>query len=302
MADVIKSVFIQEDRRFRAAVARLRQLLSVLPICIGLFFLGAAQAEEGFFSDLKQAPPAVTGAWDATFAVIYATSTYFHYGSAFLIKKQINADGLVLVFMTVAHNIEKCAVMDDVCPHLMMVQNARMKEDSNEIRFDTLNGLRFDEVAVYKVPSSDLAVLAVRMKRQDPSPEPLKLAAECSSEPGAPLFAVGYPGTDSRTSPGHRPIENADVIVKRWSRGIDLGNFKFTDSDRIFLGATVDNVEGLSGGPILNADGRVVSVVQRASGQSGHAYVGNEYLSHPEFQTLGPSCQVLKNIGANLGD
>jgi|GEM_PF-6342102 len=290
------------NRLFCGQNALFRHLLQVLGVVIAVSTSFGTQAKEGFSADLTNAPQAVRHAWDATFALIYSEPTYFHDGSAFLIGKKVIDGELVLSFLTVNHNIGNCETQDKICPGLILIQNARMRETPTMMNFDTLEGLRFDTVAVHGIKDSDLAIVVTSMSLVDQRkiPEPLRLVKDCELQDGSPLYAVGYPDTKQRINSKSLPIVNGDEVVKRWSQGIYLGTWSFTNQSRPFLGATVDALPGLSGGPVLDEQGQVVSIVRK--GREGGIYGGNEDLAHRDYQMLGPTCLQMKAIGANFGD
>jgi len=281
----------------------LRALTIVALISLGVF----AQAKEGFSSDLGNAPQAVKNAWDATFTLIYSTETHVHHGTAFLIQKKVIDNELVLLFLTVAHNIGDCKADGKICPHLTLIQNARLTETPTKMILDTLEGLRFDTVAARRINVEgleDVAIVGASASLNDPRkiPEPLKLTDICDLNMGDRLYAVGYPSTYLRTNSKSLPIVNGDQVVKRWSQGINLGDWNYPGISSPLLASTIDDLEGLSGGPILDQRGLVVSLVRKGAKAEGNAYTGSEGPFQLKYQTLGPNSSQMKQLGANLGD
>lgn len=290
---------------FRGQIALFCHSLKVLTVVLIVLSGARTFAKEGFSSEVQNAPAAVKTAWDATFLVIYSKDTHFHTGSAFLIQTKMVENELVLVFLTVAHNIGNCETDGKICPHLMLIQNARVTETPTMMKYDTLEGLRFDTVAARRIKGfADIAIVVASMSLRDPRqpPTPLTLTDNCDIVPGAPLFAVGYPDTRMRTNPKSLPINHAEETLKRWSEGLYIGEVTYPRGSEPFFATTLDGLVGLSGGPILDQDGHVVSLVRKGATLDGNEYSGSEDPSHLDWHTLGSTCLQLKKLGANLGD
>ncbi|MGZ6480197.1 MAG: S1 family peptidase [Bdellovibrionales bacterium] len=258
-------------------------------------------AKEGFSTDVREAPSAVKKAWDSTFALI-TMSPKLHNGTAFLIFKTLEGDKLALYFLTADHNITMCD-KNRLCPSTSLIQNARLQERATYVDVDTLNGVRFDNVE-YNAELTDakMALLKVTVpKDMEGLPNPIELPKDCNIQVGSTLYGVGWPWTPSRTDPSRLSIADANQVVKRWSQGIFLGYLNFTDEKQAQFASTVDSISGSSGGPIVTADGVVVSLINKAKSNPGNSYAGDEASDKMAYQTLGPRCAFFKSIRESLG-
>jgi hypothetical protein len=108
---------------------RLRTAKSLGLTCLAaLFFSAGAEATEGFFTSLTDAPPAVTNAWNKTFAVVSNYPTRFQVGTASLVNKKPLASGTDLYFLTANHVIDPSCQANSVCPLITLTENLRLRE------------------------------------------------------------------------------------------------------------------------------------------------------------------------------
>lgn len=156
------------------------------------------------------------------------------------------------------------------------------------------------------VTQGDWAIVKVEL----PAPGPCLPARERSPAEGEPVWAVGYPGPASR--PGGHDSNGSDL---RWAHGnaaVDFASSAWLDTldpagREVFLGiyrpgveagrlilSDMDSVHGLSGAPILTAEGELTGVLT-ASGQTRDRFF--------DRSTLGVSVQAvmqdLRGLGAD---
>lgn len=259
-----------------------------------LIFISAASAKEGFSSNPQLLPEGLQKVWNATFAYV-VTAPKMYIGTAFLIYKDEEDGELNLLFLTADHNIQNCKPLE-ACPNLSLMQDADFRETPKTIQYRH-RGLRFDRVIYMQhLEEPKLALLGVVVKIGTSVPEPVRLANSCEIEPGSKLYTIGWPYTPNRKNPALGTIENPSRVLKRWSEGIYLGNFRLKEELYPFFGTTIDSITGNSGGPIATEDGTVVTISQKAATAPGDAYTGVDDIDKKEYQTLGSHCEFTRSI------
>ena len=257
--------------------SRYLQSLAIQLFLFALSIGDAANAGEGFSFHADQLPSAVRPAWNATYTFIGDPESIHgtKVGTAWIAG--VTKDSIY--FVTNNH------VVDDYCPMRGKCNSsATLVQDVNwpHGEFLSLKGLSnvFRTVEVVgRVADPDLALLRVKIPKSMAKPEALRIAESCDLVHGQYLYAIGFPGTMHRTAEGAKPIEDANILRKRWSSGryVKYGYRLKNGAPESFLAAltTIDTLVGMSGRPILDEQGLVVGVGFQGRSEGG-AYTGSE--------------------------
>lgn len=135
--------------------------------------------------------------------------------------------------------------------HVMTDAHVIGNLDTVSVRFP--DGATFTAKVVVRDRLIDMAVLEIstpRVVTTNVAPPPTEI--------GADLYVLGYPG---RTSSSKQPI---------FSRGLLSQVLAWDDAPMTYLRTDASGEPGVSGGPILDASGNVVGVVQFRSSQGGY--------------------------------
>ena len=140
-----------------------------------------------------------------------------------------------------------------------IVTNAHVVDGASSLGVRFANGKQVAATLVGKDPSTDLAVIDVNVAASEL--DPLSLADESSVDVGDPVVAIGSPfGLEGTLTAG---------IVSHLDRTIEAPNGYAIDG-AIQTDAAINH--GNSGGPLLDASGKVIGVNSQIASDSG----GNE--------------------------
>jgi 2-alkenal reductase len=142
-----------------------------------------------------------------------------------------------------------------------ILTNEHVVDGANSIRVSFANGTNVTATVLGADPSRDLALIHVSVpaSRLDPLP----LGSSSTLSPGDPVIAIGNPfGYVRSVSTG---------IVSGLGREIEAPN-RFTITGAIQTDAAINH--GNSGGPLLDADGRVVGITAQIADSGVNANVG----------------------------
>jgi S1-C subfamily serine protease len=132
----------------------------------------------------------------------------------------------------------------------LIVTNAHVVAGADDTTVTTLGGVELDATAVYYQPEDDLALL--RIDGRVPT-----LPTSSEREAGAPAAVLGYPENGPYTVTPARIGDTRETISEdSYGRG---------PIERTITALGGDVRSGNSGGPLLDADGRVVGVVFAAT-------------------------------------
>lgn len=224
----------------------------------------SAHSREGFNETTSGLPPAVAEAWDSVFQLQIAAPDGIEMGTAFVIK----IDRGFVYFATANHTVgNRC--LEGRCPNAALRQNSVLERfpDRPSYFYASKGSLTFDQISVHKRSvNPDFAILKAAIpadfdRSRLPRPLPLNFAG---SNTGEKVYLIGFPVVQVRTCTTARRIFHDNQILKRWSEGIQTGERRSDnngDSDtRYWVTSSTDSLKGNSGGPLLNANGDVISV------------------------------------------
>jgi len=274
-----------------------RNLLLSVWLCV--LWCTSTRAAEGFHLLAADAPAPVRDAWSSVYNVEYKD---WPLGTAFLVGIAKSDTIVRLYFLTAEHiaaNDDRCTD-NSICSGLSLVQNAVYNRDGDGFRKSSENGSHFSNVRSLTISDgSNTTLLTVDLSAGSDLREfrPLKISQTCLSHKREQLYAIGYPDV------GYRPNFNSKILRKVWSKGVLI------DLDDAHLGTSIDATDGNSGGPILNAQGEVVSVMNKSWFGSDLEYEGDyirEVSGHEEYGPVeysqGTSCAALsKKLAATIG-
>jgi 2-alkenal reductase len=142
-----------------------------------------------------------------------------------------------------------------------ILTNEHVVDGANSIRVSFANGTNVTATVLGSDPSRDLALIHVNVAAS--KLDPLPLGSSSTLSPGDPVIAIGNPfGYVRSVSTG---------IVSGLGREIEAPN-RFTITGAIQTDAAINH--GNSGGPLLDADGRVVGITAQIADSGVNANVG----------------------------
>ena len=228
-------------------------------------------AEEGFNSSKHTLPGAIQPAWESTFWVTALPGHKGGTGSAVLIaSKVMNSSGLALYLLTADHVVtSKCGPQLGACKNIVL--SSSLVSDANNMIEDSPARTVTGAEVVDRLETEDVSLLKIMVDNSEVwALRPVSVAEHCDLKSGQPAFLIGFPNTLTRTAVDMKPIDDQNVIKRRWSKGIILDPVY---SQGNWMGITADALQGSSGGPAFNTDGDLIGILHRVS---GNRYVGNE--------------------------
>ncbi|MGE5203898.1 MAG: S1 family peptidase [Acidobacteriota bacterium] len=228
-------------------------------------------AEEGFNSSKHALPGAIQPAWESTFWVTALPGHKGGIGSAVLIAAKVaSSGGLALYLLTADHVVtSKCGPRLGACENIVL-SSSLVSDANNTIEGSPARTATGAEV-VDRLETEDVALLKITVVNNEAwALRPVTVAEHCDLKSGRPVFLIGFPNTLTRTAADMKPIDDQNVIRRRWSKGIVLDPVY---SQGNWVGITADALQGSSGGPAFDTDGALVGILHRVS---GNRYVGNE--------------------------
>jgi S1-C subfamily serine protease len=246
--------------------------LALSSICL-LAIPSESLAEEGFNSSRDGLPGPIQPAWEATFWAAALPDHKGGTGSAVLVSSGVTDSGrLALYILTADHVVtSKCGPQLGPCQNIVLTSSRSLDAaGSNVIEESPARTVTGAEV-VARLEPKDIALLKIEVDNsKDWALRPVSVAKHCDLKSGQPIFLIGFPNTPARTAADMKAIDDQNVVRRRWSKGIVLDP---VSSQGDWIGITADALQGSSGGPAFNADGELVGIVHRVS---GNRYMGNE--------------------------
>ncbi len=247
----------------------------------------ACLAEEGFHSSKIGLPPAVQAAWDSTFLVEPVVGKGA-VGTAFVVRVEQTGDKTLEIYLLTADHV----VQGNCGTRLGFCRNIEISEGGIDLRtatdidvtHPTARAIGAEILRASEYP--DLALMRLVIDN-DPlwNRRALPLAEACSYAAGEPVYVIGFPDIASRTYKYAQPVEDRNIVERRWSMGRILGPYRHKEPGgkmKYWVGITADSLAGNSGGPGLNAQGEVVGELDSAGKEGrGAAYLGNDSLGTP---------------------
>lgn len=283
-------------------------VVTVIGITLFGFSSQMARASEGFNTSLDSAPNAIKAAWPKTFAILTDTPRLYEIGTASLVWKSKSGTHWDLYFLTTDHVIKNPSCeKGKVCSKTYIVQNLQGSVAENKFAPAPISGLYFDKVEIVeRSKNPDLALIRVSVPLETAGiPDAFILPSSCELPKNQRLFAIGFPSTPDRTNPNSAPIPDRYEIKKRWSQGVLVDKFHDGEGNdmRLYLGTTIDALQGNSGGPVIDEMGTVVGVLVKISdnsGDNGFRFDGNEASGKIDWHSLSVRCEYLQELKTNL--
>lgn len=276
-------------------------------LIVALFITSFAIAKEGFFNTMDQVPGYAQLAWKATYGVF--PKSFGGSGSAVLFKKVPHPSGGALnslYFLTSSHVIlGTCGLSTGPCTGIKLsskiIQNKVTDQYSD---YDPL-GFTFENVEVVKITKvPDLAILKVTVDGSifyQSSLTAIDLERKCDIRLDDRVTIIGYPGTIRRAGGVlGTTSENKFFTMKRVSTGfITSLNEIFASKyggEYNYLFTSADILPGNSGGPIVNYQGKFISLAQAIpeyiNGRPN--YLGSDTTSPKKGHSLGEKCESIR--------
>lgn len=244
-------------------------------------------AEEGFHSSKIGLPLAVQAAWDSTF-LVEPVAGKGAVGTAFVVRVEpTGGKNLDVYLLTADHVVQgNCGIRLGFCENIEISDGGVDLRTATDIDFTNPTARANGAEVVRRSQNPDLALLRlVVADRALWNRRPLVLARACSYAVGDTVYVIGFPDVASRTYKYAGPIEDRNILKRRWSRGRILGPYHYKEpgaEKKYWTGITADGLRGNSGGPGLNARGEVVGELDSAGKENrGGAYLGNDSLGIP---------------------
>jgi S1-C subfamily serine protease len=263
-----------------------------------------ANATEGFNKDMSTLPAAVGPAGNAVFMLLFKDAIDYDWGTAFLVEKKAGTDGSQeLYFVTNAHVVRAICGGEKNCPALSLLSDGHLeREDEFHLRLHPNRGQVFQDIEVVSLSENpDLALLKVTVPSAEAAPfSPLKVSRTCDLKFGEALYTIGFSDPSVRTASGHLDIVAPNSILKRWSQGIFITEVSLETGaqPRILSGLTIDALPGGSGGPLIDAKGLLVGIMNKSVGsrETNYRYAGNENADEVAAQSFAVSCRSLSEF------
>jgi len=252
-------------------------------------------AEEGFNSSKDTLPEAIQPAWESTFWVTALPGHKGGTGSAVLIaSKVMTSGGLALYLLTADHVVTaKCGPQLGVCNNIVLSSSQSRDLDANETIEESPRRTVTGAEVVDRLETEDISLIEIEVDNSEVwALRPVSVAEHCDLKSRQPVFLIGFPNTLTRTAAGMKAIDDQSVIKRRWSEGIMLDPVY---SQGNWMGITADALQGSSGGPAFNTDGRLIGILHRVP---GNRYVGNESedQKRTNWQSLLVPCESVRTF------
>ena len=182
----------------------------------------------------------------------------------------MNSGGLALYLLTADHVVtSKCGPQLGACRNIVL--SSSLVSDANNMIEDSPARTVTGAEVVDRLETEDVSLLKIMVDNSEVwALRPVSVAEHCDLKSGQPVFLIGFPNTLTRTAVDMKAIDDQNVIKRRWSKGIILDPVY---SQGNWMGITADALQGSSGGPAFSADGDLIGILHRVS---GNRYVGNE--------------------------
>lgn len=270
------------------------RLLAISAMCI-LAMRSGSLAEEGFSSDKHALAVAIQAVWESVFSITALPGQKGGTGSGVLVSSGLSSSGgRILHILTAEHVVSsKCGPRLGWCKNILLGSGRSPVSSGNGATEDSPMRTVSGAEVVARLEPLDLALLKVEVDTsEDWALQPVPVAKQCDQNQGRPVFLIGYPNTAARAAGGMEAIGDQGVMKRRWSRGVTLDPVA---SQGDWIGITADALQGSSGAPAFSADGDLVGIVHRVS---GNRYVGNEAQdqAHRAWQSLLVPCDSVRTF------
>jgi S1-C subfamily serine protease len=270
-----------------------------------LSITSTAKAGEGFY-ETRPSLSGVSRAWDATFLIAMSSESNHYMGSSALIGVHHQGQTYNLYFLTAFHVIKNNCKLNAKCKDTLLLPTANVPMSSEGLEsLSTQASHAMKDVVLVKFDESfDLALLRV----QTPlgiAPAPIPMVDSCSDLSGIQTYTIGFPWVSARVSPNSKAINHRTILLKRWSAGLLVGPLSKTprgnyllnedESNKVpFVALTADALSGNSGGPIVDEEGRLVSIQKAITAQESTGYQFDS-----EWNEIGVRCEILRAFVAD---
>jgi S1-C subfamily serine protease len=311
----------------RSSINPMRSSIVGPAVALGLFLTAAVfsaaldgkRPTEGFSANRDGLPERASDAWQSTVLVAKSEGVVgenarirfgTNWGSGLVLQTGPDASqptGWVAYVVTNAH-VVRC----DAPP-------CRYVVGFNSNGSHRLRNLAQAVEIIAEIPEKDLAFLKVAVPDDSKLPTPILGGTDIDDNGFDPVVAVGWPNLTLRQSWGVLPPSNRKLLVRRYSRGQlirDAEPYLLRDYARQLQAHTsmilhnADILPGNSGGPLIDARGRVIGINDRVVRPTGNGAGLGYCCVRADFHTPGRDCvhlaiasgEILSEFSRIMGD
>lgn len=266
-------------------------------------------ASEGLYTE--GLPPGLARPWKATALLLIRDasdpSLLITAATAFAIKKELLPSGQIrITFLTDAHNVKGRACGDTLsCDDALLSVAVNYALDMADNSMFKTAPVRFEVSMEFPTQSQqddarDLALISgffTAAQASEIEVQSLKCASQCET-PGTPVFQMGFPAVQHRTSSYQTEILAEPLkIKKRWSQGFITETYSRTDaveaSDIPMATSTADSLRGNSGSPVVTGEGALCGIYAGGliDGSDHYRFMGDD--EKLRFHSMHTTCREL---------
>lgn len=275
----------------------LKRFLSIL-----FFALGAIGVQGFNHKKYDSLPGSLHGVWESTFQISPKAGGMS--GSAVIVRKDMNRPKYgeaTLYLLTNAHVLTSNGCLGTGLCNGIQVSSSQGGDLATGARIEMDDRNRtFSKVNVAKISNkADLALLEVVIDNADSRYNSLAAApleSNCNNiKPGQKVYFIGYPNLTRRDSVPGFNYEMRTYTIKRWSQGL-IAAISFDTNRGTKTATTADALPGNSGGPAINENGVVISVVSSmvAVNDGDTGFKGDDKNSLNKPHGLIETCEALQ--------